>query len=97
MIGNQQSVPADKAARPSGVEAHRGFLQVVKPRIAGIELVTLAQQLARRLVEEPHPFVSRSSEGRSAENQTGYRMFHDAGHDSEGLCRLRLQILGHAV
>ena len=57
MVGNQEAVRAQETAGPAGVEAHGGFLQVVKPRLGSVELIPFAEQLARWLVVEPHAFV----------------------------------------
>ena len=35
---------------------------MIEPRLGGFELVTLAEDFAGRLVEEPHAFVGASGE-----------------------------------
>ena len=71
MIGNQQAVRAHETPRTAGVEAHGGFLQVLEPRVGGVELMAVAQKLARRLIVEPHAFVSarRKGHGQSQEDE----------------------------
>jgi hypothetical protein len=57
MIGNEQAVGADKTAGTAGIEADAGFLQMIEPGVAGVELITLAEDGAGRLIEEPHALV----------------------------------------
>ena len=70
MIGNEQAVTADETARAAGIEADGGFLQVVEPDLGGVELIAFAQQGARRLVEEPHPFIAGRRQTRRQAQQT---------------------------
>jgi hypothetical protein len=63
MIGDQQAVLTDKTSRPTGIEPHGRFLQVFQPDVRRVELIPLPQDRARRLVEQPHPFVRTDCQG----------------------------------
>src|SRR5256885_11981279 len=41
-----------------------------EPRIRHIELVAFLEQLSRRIIEEPHPFVSMSGSKRASDDAT---------------------------
>ena len=77
MIRNQQSIRADETARSAGIEANGGFLQVLQPGVRGVKLVTFAQKVARRLVEQPHAFVGTGNNRYQTKLQPKHESFHN--------------------
>src|SRR5262249_18860008 len=62
VVRNQQSVFADETPRAPRIKPDGGFLQMVQPGVAGVELVAFFQDLARGLVKEPHTFIGSGDE-----------------------------------
>ena len=62
VVGNQEAVGADEAAGTAGIEADGGFLEMVEPGVGGVELVAVAEDLARGLIEEPHALVGHGGQ-----------------------------------
>ena len=71
MIRDQQSVLAHEAAGAAGIEAHGGLLQMLHPRVGGLELMAVLENLTRRLVEEPHAFIGQRGDRKRASQQGG--------------------------
>src|SRR5262249_25184420 len=57
MIGQDQAVGRDERTGAAGAEADGTFLEVFEPGVGGVELVLLLEELARRVVEQPHALV----------------------------------------
>ena len=66
VVGNEEAVLADEAARAARVEADGGLLQVIEPGWGGVKPVTLAQEFAGGLVEEPEAFVGAGAKSQGA-------------------------------
>ncbi len=80
MIGNEQAIGADETGRTAGTEADGGLLQMLEPGVIGIETVTLVEDLARRLIIEPHAFIGAGRDGKSrGEKQEEFEVGH-RGH-----------------
>ncbi len=62
VVGDDQAVGRDEGTGAAGVEAHGGVHQVVQPIIRRVELVSLFEEAARGVVEEPHAFVGAGGE-----------------------------------
>jgi hypothetical protein len=57
VVGHDQAVGRDEAAGAAVVEAHRRLLDTFAPGVGEVEMVLLAEQLARRPVRQPHALV----------------------------------------
>ena len=58
VVGHHQPVGRDERAGAAAVEAHGRLLHVLEPGFGRIEVVFFLEQLARRMVEQPHAFVA---------------------------------------
>ena len=69
MIRDEQTIRTHKATGAAGIEAHGRLLQMLQPRLSELELMPILEQLARRLVEEPHAFIRERVDGQKAGKQ----------------------------
>ena len=74
MIRHDEAILGNNFARAAAVEAHRGSLHMVQPRIGQLKAMTLLQEFSRRIIEEPHPLVrvnfQTDSQKQQAQTQT---------------------------
>ena len=67
MVGHHQAVGRDKRPGAAAVEADGRLLHVLKPLVAGLEVVLFLEVFAGRVVEEPHAFVGMDDGGHRCE------------------------------
>jgi len=53
-------------------------LQMFEPGVGGLELVAIAQNLAGRLVEQPHAFVGLNGKNATKEKRAYEQWLHDS-------------------
>ena len=79
MVRQNQSVRRDERSRSAVVESDRRFLQMIEPRLRRVEVVSLLQEIARRVIEQPHPLV-RDCTGSNEQESENKCLLHRASH-----------------
>ncbi len=76
VVREDQAVGRDERPGAAAVETHRGFLKMFQPAIRWLEIVFFFQQLAGRIVIEPHALVRDCRYAAYHHRQCHYQQSH---------------------
>ncbi len=79
VVGHHQPLGRDERPGAAAVEADRSLLQVVEPGVGRVEVIGLTEQVARRLIEQPHAFVAPRPRA-TGQTDRHYHCSRDAHH-----------------
>src|SRR5205807_3386248 len=78
MIRNAKAICGNKRATAAGIKTDAGLLEMFEPLRGGLEMILRLELLERRIVEQPHSFVSDCGDGSGNQNHN-----NDANDEAE--------------